>query len=616
MPAKADKAILAGFLDGLKPEPILTVSEWSDRFRMLSSEASAEPGRWRTDRTPYLREIMDKLSALNPCEEVVVMKGAQLGFTEMGFNFVGYVVDIAPGPMLYVLPTEAIGKRNSKTRLTPMIESTPRLRRKIAPAKSRSSANTTLQKDYPGGTLVIAGSNSAAPLRNMPVRFLVLDEVDAYPMDLDGEGSPVDLAIKRTATFSKKKIYKLSTPTDDASSVIASEFLKTDQRYFYVPCPSCGASQKLEFERLRWERGKPETARYECGHCGELIHERFKTKMLALGEWRAEKPENRSPRKSGYHINSLYSPYGWFSWADAAREWEEAQGNEPKIKVFTNTVLGETYKQRGDVPQWENLYNRREAYRIGEVSDRIALITAGVDVQGDRLELEVVGWLEGRESYSIEYKVLLGDTSKKEVWEELREIIEKQYAKPSGGTIGIALTAIDSGFNTSYVYDFCKRFQARRVVPVKGKDQLANVMVSPPRLIKSSRNRTYSGLAVWQVNTGMAKSELYGYLRLEADESGNYPAGYCHFPQYDQHYFKMLTAEQLQKKKNAKGYAVYEWHKVFERNEALDCRVYARAALNIVGADAWGAQEWEQVRNGAGSGAGSRPRKKRKSNFW
>lgn len=609
----SDKNIIAGFLDGLRPEPLLTVSEWSDRFRMLSSEASAEPGRWRTDRTPYLREIMDKLSALDPCEEVIVQKGAQLGFTEMGFNFVGYVVDIAPGPMLYVLPTEAMGKRNSKTRLTPMIESTPRLREKIAPAKSRTSANTTLQKDYPGGTLVIAGANSAAPLRNMPVRFLVLDEVDAYPLDLDGEGSPVDLAIKRTATFSKRKIYKLSTPTDDASSVIAGEFLNTDQRYFYVPCPECGAAQKLEFQYLRWERGKPETARYECAHCSELIHERFKTKMLQAGEWRAEKPELSSARKAGYHINSLYSPYGWYSWEQAAREYEDAKGNEPKLKVFTNTVLGETYKLKGDVPAWENLYNRREPYDIGIVPEGVSILTMGVDVQGDRLELEIVGWCPGRESYSIDYRVLLGNTAEKPVWEELRGIIEAEYPRDGGGSARVMLAAIDSGYNTSHVYDFCKTFQPGRVIPIKGKTQVSNVMVSPPRAIKSSRNNKHSGLSVWIVNVGMVKSEVYGYLRLEADETGKFPAGYCHFPQYDQHYFKMLTAEQLQQKRNSKGYTVYEWHKVFERNEALDCRVYARAAANVCGVDAWGDEEWERVKSGA---VAAHKKKKRKSNFW
>lgn len=608
--------ILNGFFEGLRPEPILTVSEWSDAHRRLSPEASAEAGKWRTSRTPYLREIMDKLSSLDPTEEVVVMKGAQLGFTEMGFNFVGYVIDISPGPILYVLPTEAIGKRNSKTRLTPMIEATERLREKIAPAKSRSSANTTMQKDFAGGTLVIAGANSAAPLRNMPVRFLILDEVDAYPRDLDGEGSPVDLAIKRTVTYSKKKIYKLSTPTDDATSVIASEFLNTDQRFFFVPCPICGGTQKLEFERLRWERGKPETAKYECSHCGELIAERFKTKMLSAGEWIASVPENSSVRKAGYHINSLYSPYGWFSWEQAAREFEESEGDEPKRKVFINTVLGETYKIRGDVPAWENLYNRRERYSAEPVPDAVKLITAGVDIQGDRIELEVVGWCKGRESYSLEYRVLLGDTTKAEVWASLGAVLSKKYSHESGATIGISLTAIDSGYNTSYVYDFCGKFTASRVIPIKGKDQLANVMVSPPRPIKSSRgDNTYSGLSVWQVNTGMIKQETYGFLKLECDEGGGVPAGYCHFPQYDQHYFRMLTAEQLQKKKNAKGYTVYEWHKIFERNEALDCRVYARAATNIIGVDSWQDSDWESFALSTSQARKKAP-KRRKSSFW
>ena len=517
--------------------------------------------------------------------------------TEAGFNFVGYVMDIAPGPILYVLPTVEVSKRNSKTRLDPMIEATPRLKAKIAPAKSRDSGNTTLMKEFPGGALVMGGANSAATLRNMPVRYLILDEVDAYPIDLDGEGSPIDLAVKRTATFSRKKIYKLSTPSHDETSVIKREFEGTDQRFFFVPCPHCGATQHLKFERLRWEKKDYKTVRYECEHCEERIEERFKTRMLAKGQWTPTKPENTTPRKVGYHINSLYSPYGWYSWQDAAREWDEAQEDVNKLKVFVNTVLGETYKESADSPQWENLYNRREAYTTNKLPADVCFLTAGVDIQGNRIELEIVGWCKGRRTYSIDYRVLLGDTTKPEVWEELSKVVSEQWEHADGGAMPLSMMAVDSGFNTTHVYDFCMKFDYTRVIPMKGKDTLNNILVSPPRAVHIMRNgKKMEGMKVWHVNTGMIKSEFYGFLRLEQKEDNSYPDGYCHFPEYDRHYFRMLTAEELRMSLDRKGFRKYEWHKKYERNEALDCRVYARAAAAVLNIDLFRDEHYEQMR--------------------
>lgn len=618
-------ALIKGFFDGLKPEPLLSVSQWSDAHRFLSTEASAEPGRWRTERAPYLREILDKLTVTDATEEVIVMKGAQLGFTEAGFNFVGYVMDVAPGPILYVLPTVEVSKRNSKTRLDPMIEATPRLKAKIAPAKSRDSGNTTLMKEFPGGALVMGGANSAATLRNMPVRYLVLDEIDAYPLDLDGEGSPIDLAIKRTATFSRKKIYKLSTPTDDETSIVKREFDNTDQRFFHVPCPHCGTMQALKFERLRWEKKKYAGVRYYCEHCEEPIEERFKTKMLTLGQWVANKPENATQRKAGYHINSLYSPYGWYSWADAAREWEESEDDINKRKVFVNTVLGETFKQDGESPPWENLYNRRSDYGINKAPSDVCFLTAGVDVQADRLELEIVGWCKGRTSYSIDYRVLLGDTTKPEAWEQLAKIVMEQWEHADGGLMPLAMMAVDSGYNTTHVYDFCMKFDYTRVIPVKGQDAIGNIMVSPPRSVHTMRNgKKVNGLKVWHVNTGMIKSEVYGFLRLEQKEDDTYPEGYCHFPEYDRHYFRMITAEHLRMVTDRRGYRRYEWHKKYERNEALDCRVYARAAASVLNIDLFRDEHYERMKanrraiekNEPQPQAAAKKPKEKKGSFW
>jgi phage terminase large subunit GpA-like protein len=339
--------LLRAWCDGLTPDPDLTVSVWADRHRILSPRGSSEAGRWRTARTPYLREIMDALSPRHPAQRVVFMKGSQLGASESGCNWIGYVIHHAPGPMLSVQPTvelaKELAKRFSQQRIDPLIEESPVLREKVAPARSRDSGNTVLSKEFPGGILVMTGANSAVGLRSMPVRYLFLDEVDAYPPSADDEGDPVALAEARTRTFSwRRKVFLASTPTIKGLSVIEREFEASDQRRFFVPCPHCGESQPLQFESLRWEKGKPETAAYHCAHCETPIAEHHKTRMLESGTWRptAPSPGRRptatpaDPLTIGFHLSSLYSPVGWLSWERIAREWD----SPPLIKRFCGAV--------------------------------------------------------------------------------------------------------------------------------------------------------------------------------------------------------------------------------------------------------------------------------------
>ncbi len=601
-----------GFLDGLRPEPQLTVSEWSDRFRYLSSEASAEPGLWRTSRTPYLREILDKLSANDPTQTVVVMKGAQLGFTEAGCNWIGYVMDAAPGPMLAVMPTDETVKRNSKMRIAPMIKASPKLSDKVSAPRSRDGDNNTTQKSFPGGVLVLTGANSAAGLRSMPIRFLFLDEVDAYPLDLDGEGSPIDLARARTRTFAKRKEYLVSTPVTAGASVIDAEFGQTDQRYYHVPCPHCAAYQPLVWDQMRWTAGQPNTARYECAHCGELIEERHKPAMLAEGQWIPSKPENSNPKVAGYHINSLYSPYGWFPWPDIVQAYEKAGTDSAKMKTFTNTVLGLPYEEQGEMPEYQMLYNRRDTYPMNRPPAECVFLTAGVDVQKDRIECEIVGWGRGKRTWSVDYRIMIGDTAAKDVWNELAKVVGEVWEREDGALMPLARMCVDSGYNTTHVYDFCQRFDPTRVVPTKG---MANqpVLVSSPRAVNRTREGKPAGsLGLYSVGVSIAKSELYAWLRLQKPNED----GYCQFPQYPEDYFKGLTAERLQKR-IVKGYAVWEWHKHYQRNEPLDCRVYARAAAALVGIDRWTAAHFDAYE----STYRSKPKdaqqpQRRKSNFW
>lgn len=580
--------LLDGFIQGLKPIKRLTVSEWADEFRYLDSMSSAEAGLWRTDRTPYLREIMDNLSDSSEVQKVVFMKGAQIGGSECGFNWVAYTIDIAPGPMLMVMPTDATVKTNSNIRIQPMIEACPSIREKVGEKRSKDSTNTIQFKTFPGGFLKMVGANSAAGLRSMPIKKLFLDEVDEYPVNLDDQGSPIELAIARTKTFgSSKKILIVSTPTVEGASVIESEYLSTDQRKYFVKFPCCGEKQTLEFSNLVWTPGKPETAKFKCKKCSELVEERYKPFMLLNGEWISTAPKNESITTVGYHINSFYSPFGWYSWEQAARDWETAKGDEQKETTYINTVLGETVKVKADVPEWENIFNRREDYNFNTVPNSVLFITVGVDVQKDRLELEVVGWCANMETYSIDYRVLMGDTNLSPVWEELASVVNETWDKEDGeSSLPMSLMAIDSGYNTKFVYDFCRRFDVSRVIPVKGDNSYnQKTIVSSPRPVDVSRDGQRIGtIKVWTVGGALLKSELYSYLKKNISEEGEIPRGYCHFPEYPPHYFKGLTGERLESKV-VKGYPVHYWVKHYERNEPLDCRVYARAAASILGID-------------------------------
>lgn len=575
---------IIGFYQGLRPIERITVSQWADKFRFLSPVSSAEPGRYRTSRTPYLQGIMDCLSVHDPHKKIVFVKAAQIGGTEAGTNFLGYSMHIAPAPTMFVQPTDEMVKRLSKGRIDPLIEMCPELQQRVAPSKSRDSNNTITQKSFSGGVLILAGANSAAGLRSVPIRNLVLDEVDAYPQDLDGEGSPIDLAMARTRTFPNHKIFMLSTPTIEGVSAIAREFAETDQNYYQVPCPICGGMQPLIFANLKWDDGKPDTVKYKCAHCGELIAERHKVEMLANGQWVPSKPERVNPDVIGFHLNSLYSPYGWHSWKQIIRDFLAAKENQSKLKVFVNTTLGETWAERGEAPPYKNLYNRREQYKVNEVPADVCFLTAGVDVQRDRLELEIVGWCADKRSYSIDYRALEGDTAATKVWAKLAEVLAERWPRRDGMEFPIRLMAVDSGYNTTHVYNFCRRFGVDRVIPIKGQDNLG-MAVSPPKSVDVTKaGKKVGRLRQWNIGVSFMKGELYAALRLEKDSDGTPPPNYCHFPEYDEHFFRGLTAEE-QVKRIIRGYPKYQWVKRYERNEPLDCRIYARAAAVIIGLD-------------------------------
>lgn len=608
--------ILAGFLDGLRPVSRLSVSEWAEKHRMLSSVSSAEPGQWRNSRTPYLVEIMDRIGPYDDAQDIIVMKGSQVGVTEAAFNAIGFYIAQDPCSIIYAMPTESTVQRNSRIRFDPMVEASDALRRKIAPMRSRDRQNSVLQKTFPGGVLVFCGTNSPAPLRSIPARIVVLDEVDAMPSDVDGEGSPVKLAKARARTFSSKKIIQISTPTSEGASMIKDAYERTSQKKYFVPCPHCGEMQTLEWERMRWKEGLPATAAYQCAGCEEEIQERYKPVMLAHGRWRDTKPTLASSKVVGYHLSSLYSPLGWLSWEEIVRDYEESAGKETERKVWVNTVLGETYKEESEAPDWQALYDRRENYPNYSPPKDVVVITAGVDVQKDRLEVEVVGWCRGMESYSIDYFVLVGetsDTSPTGVWGQLGGLLTKTWRREDGTEMPISRMCVDSGYNTAEVYAFCARHLPTQVVPVKGSDS-QSVVLTPPRAVDRTQNGKKVGTtALWSVGVSILKNETYGWLKLKKNEDGTYPPGYCHFPtSYDAHYFRMLTAEALVKR-IVRGFPRYEWVKEYARNEALDCRVYARAATYMIGMQRWNDKDWDAKERSYHEAPPPKPRQRRES---
>lgn len=594
------------WIEGLTLDSLSSVSEWADENRILSQTASSEPGRFRTARTPYLKEIMDALSPSSPYEKVIFMKGAQIGGTEAGNNWIGYIISQAPGAMLVVQPTVEMGKRWSKGRLAPLINDTECLRDKVKDPRSRDSGNTVQSKEFQGGQIVITGANSAVGLRSMPVRYLFCDEVDAYPPDADSEGDPLTLAIQRTATFARRKIFIVSTPTIKGISRIEKEFEATDQRYYFVPCPFCGHYQTLRWENIRYDNNFSEVT-YVCENCKGGIQNHHKTEMLAKGEWRAVNLEATTNKIIGFHLSSLYSPVGWMSWEQCARNYEAAKDDEQLLKAWTNTTLGMTWEEKGEAPDWGVLFDRREKYKIGKVPQGAYVLTAGVDVQNDRLEMEIVGWGRNNESWSVDYRVIYGSPMEAGTWQKLSNILAEIFESEDGTRRQINMLAVDTGFCTQEVYSWIRGQSGHNVMAVKGVDNSLVPLNAPTKVDVNYRGRKISnGVRLWKVGVSILKGELYGWLKRTKNEDGSAPAGYMHFPEYNTEYFKQLTAEQLVTK-IVKGYPKREWQKTRDRNEALDCRVYARAAAIALGIDRWSDKKWEQLTNASEEKEASRP---------
>lgn len=593
------------------PPRDITVSQWADENVVLSGAGAAERGQWHT--RPYQREPMDVLSPSHPSKQVVLMSAAQMLKTSVLLNFLGYIADVDPGPVLVVEPRTEDAKALSKDRVAPLFRATPCLRGKIAAAKSRDSNNTALHKVFTNGAghITFTGAISPSGLAMRPIRYLLLDEVDRYPASAGPEGDPVSLAIRRTGEFEhNKKILMCSTPTVDGSSRIQLAWNESDQREYFVPCPLCGHFQVLLLGDgsdggLVWPEGDPEKAAYRCEECAKLIPHHQKAWMVERGEYRAQNPGSPIP---GFRVSQLISPKR--AWGTIAAEFIAANQSPETLKAFVNTVLAELWEERGEAPAWEAIYGRREFYEVGIVPRGGLLLTMAVDQQRNpaRLEWEIKAWGRNRECWSVAAGTIAGDPAELKPWEELDRLVRRNWPHEAGGALPVQACAVDTGWNPQRAYEFCMRFSqpaygptgvavysALTVVPVKGGHDWQKA-IEGWSSVESARKR--GGLQILTLGTSYLKLQVYNALRLAKYSDGIYPAGYWHYPNYKEWWFQGLCSEYIVEGTTGRK---WKWDKR-TRNEPLDLGAYNLAMAELCAIGYFQDSDWAELERRVQSG--------------
>ena len=595
----------------LKPRPKMLVSDWADNYRVLSQGTSAEPGRWNTSRAEYQREIMNAMN--DPVVvHLTVKTSAQVGKTEIVLNIIGYYIEYEPSTILVVNPTIEMAETFSKDRLAPTIASTSVLKDKVKEPRTKDSDNTILHKKFPGGNITMAGANSPASLASRPIRIVLMDEIDRYPLSAGSEGSPIKLAEKRANTFWNKKIVKVSTPTIEGISEIEKEFKKGTMEEWSVQCPFCKKWQPYEFKRVHFS-----DLTMECLHCKETLSQREWNEQPH--KWIAEHPERK--RHRSFHMNELASP--WKDWSEIVDEFKDCNeefkkhGSTKKLQTFVNTVLGETWEERGEGADDMELYNRRESYEA-ELPDGVLLLTAGVDTQGDRLEVEVVGWGIGYESWGIRKFEIYEDPALESTWDKLEEYIHATTFKfKNGNELSIAGAGVATGGNhTNMVYKFIRRME-RKHIPIYGIKGYANTPGIPLIYkrtkveIKNAAGTVIDTTHIMILGVDAGKEDIIAWLNVK--EPG---ARYCHFPNdvkrgYDETYFKGLTSEEKVTKMVKNKLKIVWQKKSGVRNEPLDLRNYAYAMVEML------SPNWTVLAEKIGNGINymkASPKKKKRRN--
>ncbi|SMQ22134.1 Phage terminase, large subunit GpA [Pseudomonas helmanticensis] len=596
------KVYRENYFRGLRPDPDLWIDEWADEYMRIPRDTGApEPGQYRTSRTPYAREPMRCLSPAHPCRRVVTMMASQLMKTQIALNWMGGLIHMAPSNILALLPSLGLSKRVSG-RISKTIKATPVLRERVATSRSRDARNTMDTKEFEGGSLYVTTAGSAANLSELSARYIYGDEVDRWENDVGQEGDPIRLAETRATNFGRNaKIYFSSSPTIKGASRIADLFESSDQRHYYVPCPTCGHMQVLEWERLHYSADYA-TVHYECAapECDVLIEEHHKSDMLARGEWRAH---GRGDGKTvGFHLSALYSPTGWMDWASLAVEFEDAkkaqaQGDTSLMQVFYNTRLAKVWDSALEQTKAEVLIARArlEKYTLGAMPLGVLMLTGAVDVQANRLELMVMGFGVGMERWVVDHQIIWGDPADERTWAVLDEKLKARYRHPCGVGLGILATGVDSGgHHTDEVYQFCRARRWRNVFAIKGASKPGRpVIAQRPSMVdvtwKGQTER--NGAELWFVGTDTAKDWIYN----------RYPfpdgPGSLHFANdLPDEFFAQCVAER-KVARYVRGHKRIEWVKgKAERNEALDLMVYCLAMAHYLGINRYQEHDWERVR--------------------
>ena len=600
--------IWQAFIQGMQLEQLMDLDEWADRYRVLPRETSSEYGNWRTSRFPFLRRIMKLLSPSSICREIAIMKGAQLGFTETAINWILYNAHCNPGPMMYLQKTGDAAQNFSNEKLKPSILACQAVHDILGIGKSKRYANKWDYKAYPGGFVRLGGANSTPLLRGSSIGRAICDEEDSYELNVGKEGSPVLLLKKRMVNFPDSKLFRLSTPVLKELSTIEPAFEAYSQERYYLPCPKCNPRGDdaeymfwIEWEHIKWSKklnsltGLPTEIFLECPNCGDKIDEdEHKAWMLDEGDWFSEKTGIRERvgdvERASMHISSLYSPVGFFSWRNAVAEWLEykATRDTTKLQVFINQTCAQTYYLQGSEISYNYLEQRRESYagNLGnfDVPAGALCLTAGCDVQDDRIEVEVVGWGMLDENWSIDYAVIPGDTAmmgdlngmlsdgRPSVWRLLDEYLYKRWRHECGVKIPIEVAMIDAGYKTDEVHKFCRLREGRRIFPIKGEEGWGKGMYKANR----RRHEKYGTWLYYAYNFEL-KNKIYAQLQI--DQLG---PGFCHFPKnqkYGEAYFKGITCERRVPKVTA-GRTRLIWETPSgARNEPIDCRSYALVAF-------------------------------------
>jgi phage terminase large subunit GpA-like protein len=567
--------IFAEALQAAIPDADLTVYQWAEQHRYVSQGPDIG-SKWRTDRVPYLKEILE--CATDPAvQEIVFWSSSRVGKTEgvLG-NLIGYFMHVDPAPIMLVQPTLEAAEKYSRDRLTAMIRETPVLRDLVDDPRSRDSGNTLLHKIFLGGHISMVGANSPVGLASEDIRILLLDEVDRFPASAGAEGDPVALARVRTRNYraaGNALVVMTSSPTIKGQSRIEKAFEDSDQRHLYVPCLACGEYQQLEWLTIKWTEldRAPGDAVWQCPGCQAIMTDDDKEEMLAAYEWRAH-AEFRG--RVGFKALGTYSPF--MSWGEMARELTEAKRARsfPLFQVWANTTLGELWEEGEGLDEEQTSFHREDY--PAPVPAGVDLITFGADTHPDRIEVEILGWGAGDESWSIDYRVFWGDPNQypSPVWSEFEDYLLTDWQHELGLTMRASAGGIDAhGGCQNGVYKFCKVNQRRRWMAIQGASKPGRPLVPKKYSLVGPRTKLFT------IGTEAAKDTAAAALRIELppDHAGQPVPGFCHFPiHYTDDYFKQLTSEQRIRSVRL-GFSVWRWvkKKAGARNEAWDCRVYA-----------------------------------------